>query len=166
MEAQSRVLNSEGFQIDKQENKQIVDANVNSNVFIVATSILAMKCDKDHDKARNASIHLVPVCFEFTHPTATTVCLAGTFNNWKPESRILHSPSTGRWWKEMTLAPGAYEYCLVVDGQWMPDPLVRETVPNPFGGRNSVLRVGRSSEAAHLADAESLPFCTDSERKI
>jgi len=112
------------------------------------------------------ALHLVPVCIEFTHPTATTVCLAGTFNNWKPESKILHSPSTGRWWKDMALAPGTYEYCLVVDGQWMPDPLVKETVPNPFGGSNSVLRIASSPEAAHLANAESLPFIKAGDRKI
>jgi len=40
----------------------------------------------------------------------------------------------------------------------MPDPLAKETVPNPFGGRNSVLRVASSPEAAHLADAEMLPL--------
>jgi hypothetical protein len=45
-----------------------------------------------------------------------------------------------------------------VDGNWMPDPLARETVPNPFGGRNSILRVVGSPEAAHLSDAENLPL--------
>jgi hypothetical protein len=28
-----------------------------------------------------------------------------------------------------------------VDGRWMPDPLARESVPNPFGGKNSILTV-------------------------
>jgi hypothetical protein len=56
------------------------------------------------------------------------------------------------------LAPGTYEYCLVVDGKWMLDPLARESVPNPFGGRNSILKVASSPEAAHLADAENLPL--------
>jgi hypothetical protein len=64
--------------------------------------------------------------------------LAGTFNHWQPEAKTLHSSGVGHWWKETALAPGTYEYCLVVDGQWMPDPLARESVPNPFGGRNSV----------------------------
>jgi hypothetical protein len=40
----------------------------------------------------------------------------------------------------------------------MPDPLARETVPNPFGGRNSILKVADSPEAAHFADAETLPL--------
>ncbi len=99
---------------------------------------------RSHDDGHSASSQLVPVRFEFTHPTATTVCVAGTFNHWQPEAKTLHSSGTGRWWKETALAPGTYEYCLVVDGQWMPDPLAKDTVPNPFGGRNSLLRVAVS----------------------
>jgi 1,4-alpha-glucan branching enzyme len=115
-----------------------------------------MKHNHNHDNGPDVESLLLPVRFEFTHPNATTVCLAGTFNNWKPESRIMHSSSAGRWWKDIALAPGAYEYCLIVDGRWMPDPLASETVPNPFGGRNSILRVAGSPEAAHLADAENV----------
>ena len=70
---------------------------------------------------------------------------AGTFNHWQPEATTLHPAGGGRWLKETALMPGTYEYCLVVDGQWMPDPLARETVPNPFGGRNSVLKVGQGA---------------------
>jgi hypothetical protein len=76
----------------------------------------------------------------------------------QPESKTLHSSGVGHWWKETALAPGTYEYCLVVDGQWMPDPLAKETVPNPFGGRNSILNVAGLAEAAHLTAAEILPL--------
>ena len=117
-----------------------------------------MKHNHNHDNARSNEPQLVPVRFEFTHPTATTVCVAGTFNQWRPESKTLHSSGVGNWWKETSLAPGTYEYCLVVDGHWMPDPLAAETVPNPFGGRNSILKVSTSPVAAHLADAENLPL--------
>jgi len=34
-----------------------------------------------------------------------------------------------------------YEYRILVDGEWMSDPHAVETVPNPFGGLNSILRV-------------------------
>jgi len=115
-----------------------------------------MKHNKNHDNVHNAGPQLVPVRFEFTHPTATTVCVAGTFNKWQPEAKTLHPAGGGCWYKETALLPGTYEYCLVVNGEWMPDPLARETVPNPFGGRNSVLEVASSPEAAHLADAEKL----------
>ncbi len=117
-----------------------------------------MKHNHNHDNAPNAGPQLVPVRFEFTDPGARSVCIAGSFNHWQPERKTLHSSTTGRWWKETALLPGTYEYCLVVDGHWMPDPEARETVPNPFGGRNSVLKVAASPEAAHLADAENLPL--------
>ncbi|MBE0540025.1 MAG: glycogen-binding domain-containing protein [Verrucomicrobia bacterium] len=117
-----------------------------------------MKHNKKHNNLRSTIPPLVPVRFEFTHPTATTVCVAGTFNHWQPESKTLQSSGVGHWWKETALAPGTYEYCLVVDGQWMPDPLAKESVPNPFGGRNSILNVAGTAEAAHLADAEILPL--------
>lgn len=107
---------------------------------------------------RNTTPQLVPVRFEFTHSTATAVCIAGTFNNWQPATKAMHSSGVGNWWKETDLAPGTYEYCLVVDGQWMPDPLAHETVPNPFGGKNSILKVATSLQAAHRAAAESVPL--------
>jgi 1,4-alpha-glucan branching enzyme len=100
-----------------------------------------MKHNHNHDNAPDAGLQLVPVHFEFTHPTAAAVSVAGTFNQWRPEAKTLHSAGGGRWVKETVLAPGTYEYCLIVDGRWMPDPLAKETVPNPFGGRNSVLKV-------------------------
>ena len=61
----------------------------------------------------------------------------------------MHSQGGGRWLKETELPPVTYEYCLVVDGQWMPDPLAKETVPNPYGGVNSVLKVASTAHAAH-----------------
>ena len=112
-----------------------------------------MKHQHNHDTCAQ----LVPVHFEFTHPTATTVCVAGTFNQWQPEAKALHVSGGGRWVKETALPIGTYEYRLVVDGQWIPDPLVKETVANPFGGRNSILRV-ISREATHLAAAENSPM--------
>ena len=117
-----------------------------------------MKHNHNHDNAPGTDTKLVPVRFEFSHPTAASVCVAGTFNQWKPEAKALHSTGVGKWWKDTSLAPGTYEYCLVVDGEWMPDPLARESVPNPFGGRNSILKVAASPASAHLDDAANLPM--------
>jgi 1,4-alpha-glucan branching enzyme len=124
-----------------------------------------MKHNHNRDNVRNAGTPLVPVRFEFTDPTATTVCIAGTFNQWQPEAKTLHSTGCGNWWKETALAPGTYEYCLIVDGRWMPDPLAKETVPNPFGGRNSILKVASSLEAGHRDDATNLPLKNANKQK-
>jgi len=126
-----------------------------------------MKQDRKNDDVPACRVpdpQLVPVHFEFKDPKATTVCLAGTFNHWHPESKTLQSSGVGHWWEDTALEPGAYEYCFVVDGKWIPDPLAKETVPNPFGGRNSLLRVACSPEAAHLADAEHLPLKNEHEQ--
>src|ERR1035437_310321 len=118
--------------------------------------LTAMKHNHNHDNVKSDGPQLEPVHFEFTHPPARAVYIAGTFNDWQPGTKPMHPMGDGHWLKETALPPGTYEYCLVVDGQWMPDPLARETVPNPFGGMNSVLKLASSPEAAHLADAETL----------
>jgi 1,4-alpha-glucan branching enzyme len=117
-----------------------------------------VKHNHNHDNARSADSQLVTVRFEFAHPTATTVFVAGTFNDWHPTTKSMHPLGNGRWLKETALAPGTYEYRLVVDGEWTPDPRAWDSVPNPFGGRNSILQVASSPEAAHLADAENTPL--------
>jgi hypothetical protein len=81
------------------------------------------------------------VVLEFVNPAAKKVCVAGSFNNWQPERTPLKPSSNGRWLGDLKVAPGRYEYLFVVDGQWLPDPNARESVQNPFGGRNSVLTV-------------------------
>ena len=124
-----------------------------------------MRHNHELDKAHSPDPKLVPVRFEFTHPTATTVCLAGTFNDWSPIAKPMHHSGKGHWLKDTVLAPGAYEYRLVVDGQWMPDPLAKETVPNTYGGCNSVLKVATSPEAGHLDDAENLPLKNANKQK-
>jgi 1,4-alpha-glucan branching enzyme len=117
-----------------------------------------MQHNKNHDDGKSVAPQLEPVRFEFTHLTAHDVCIAGTFNDWQPDVKPMNPLGGGRWLKETVLPPGTYEYCLVVDGKWLPDPLAKECVPNPFGGKNSVLKIVRSSESAHLADAEHLPL--------
>jgi 1,4-alpha-glucan branching enzyme len=101
---------------------------------------------------------LESVRFEFTDPKANTVGIAGTFNDWHPEAKPMHAMGGGRWLKETVLAAGTYEYLLVVDGRWLPDPLADESVPNPFGGRNSVLRVANALEALAPGGGETNPL--------
>jgi len=108
---------------------------------------------------------LEPVRFEFTHPTAGAVCVAGTFNDWHAKAKPLQPLGGGRWLTETFLPAGTYEYRLVVDGKWMPDPLAKETVPNPFGGRNSLLKVSNAAEASPLAAAENSPMKNTNQQK-
>jgi 1,4-alpha-glucan branching enzyme len=74
-------------------------------------------------------------------PSAKTVAVAGSFNNWQPTATLLKPARAGEWQGELSLPPGRHESLFVVDGKWLPDPAAREAVPNPFGGVNSVISV-------------------------
>jgi chromosome partitioning protein len=70
------------------------------------------------------------------------VCLAGDFNGWVPDSGvILEMQNGGRWTKFIPLRPGRYEYKLVIDGRWLPDPLNPKQIANGVGSVNSVLDI-------------------------
>ena len=79
--------------------------------------------------------------FVFTHPSATAVGIAGSFNDWRPQATPMVLVGQGRWMKRLLLPPGVYQYRIVADGEWVPDPLDSETTPNPFGGVNSIVSV-------------------------
>ena len=91
--------------------------------------------------AKSQSPHPARVCLELVEPAAQQVYVAGSFNGWKPDITPLMALGNGRWKGDLKLGPGRYEYLFVVDGHWRPDPNARETVQNPFGGKNSVVMV-------------------------
>lgn len=74
---------------------------------------------------------------------ARSVGIAGSFNDWQPGP--LQRDGSGRWSIELILPPGDYEYLFVVDDCWQTDPECAADCPNPFGGKNSVLRVPSKS---------------------
>jgi hypothetical protein len=82
------------------------------------------------------------VTLQLVNPGASQVLVAGSFNSWRPEASPLKPLGNGRWIGDLSVKPGKYEYLFVVDGNWIPDPNATESVPNPFGGLNSVLTVG------------------------
>jgi 1,4-alpha-glucan branching enzyme len=92
-------------------------------------------------EAKSTPVRTNQVSLELVKPGAKTVYVAGSFNEWKPENTPLAPAGNGRWVGDVTIKPGRHEYLFVVDGQWLPDPNAKETVQNPFGGRNSVLQV-------------------------
>jgi Glycogen recognition site of AMP-activated protein kinase len=102
-----------------------------------------MKATSRRKNSRPASVtpRTQLVHFEYVDPHAESVCLAGTFNDWHPNATPMIASSPGLWMKDLSLAPGAYEYCLIVNGHWKPDPQCEVSVENPFGGLNSVLKV-------------------------
>ena len=81
------------------------------------------------------------VRFEVDIPQARRVFVVGTFNDWKPgATRMLFIGGT-KWFRELSLASGRYEYRFVADGKWIDDPNAKAYVPNLHGSCNAVLQV-------------------------
>jgi hypothetical protein len=78
----------------------------------------------------------------FFSSEAKTVQVAGTFNGWRPEANPLEPDGLGEWSTRLMLKSGQYEYRFMVDGRWSDDPRAALTAKNPYGGVNSVLKVG------------------------
>jgi 1,4-alpha-glucan branching enzyme len=81
------------------------------------------------------------VSLQLVKPGARQVFVAGSFNEWKPERTPLSHRGNGCWVGDLAVGAGRHEYLFVVDGQWLPDPNAKESVQNPFGGKNSLLVV-------------------------
>ncbi len=62
------------------------------------------------------------VTFVMYEPSAKTVEIAGSFNNWERLQMFRNPTEPGMWGVRYTLKPGRHQYKYVVDNRWMPDP--------------------------------------------
>lgn len=69
------------------------------------------------------------------------VKIAGDFNDWIPDKDVETRIVDNNLVKIFQVGPGAYQYRIVVDGNWQHDPNNPEEVENHLGGTNSVLQV-------------------------
>lgn len=84
---------------------------------------------------------VVNVSFVLVRPGAAQVSLCGEFNGWSPDAGPMARHDDGHWEAIVALPPGRYEYKFLVDGEWLTDPVVQQTVINGFGSLNSVIEV-------------------------
>lgn len=82
------------------------------------------------------------VRFEADFPRARTVRITGSFCDWSAKGLPLNKREDGLWECHLDLIQGEHEYRFIVDGSWLPDPHNARTVPNEFGGANSLVVVG------------------------
>jgi len=81
------------------------------------------------------------VNFNYFNPNAREVLVAASFNDWHAQATPMTKQGEGKWFTQVLLKPGHYEYRLVVDGRWQDDPMAARFVANPFGELNGVLEV-------------------------
>lgn len=89
--------------------------------------------------------HVTPsgVRFVFLHPSARSVALAASFNQWSTVSHVLaRSGGSGLWTIVTPVPPGDHTFMFVVDGQqWVSPQAAEDYVDDGFGARNGVLVV-------------------------
>ena len=128
-------------EVAKPENDKVVTAKPSTaKAAVIAATPVTVKpaapAPVQPQLAPAPKVHL-----ELVKPEAKSVAVAGSFNEWKPERTPLVPLGNGQWKGDLDVKPGRHEYLFVVDGQWLPDPNAKESVANPFGGKNSVLIV-------------------------
>ncbi len=69
--------------------------------------------------------------------------IAGDFNDWIPDAGVESRRHADIVTKTLRVAPGTYQYRLVLDGRWQEDRDNPKTTVNAFGETNSVLIVER-----------------------
>ena len=74
-------------------------------------------------------------------PEAKDVRVTGDFTGWVEQGIRLSHDGNGRWRTVLSLAPGEYQYRLLVDGAWKDHAEAVLRVANPFGSQNCVLKV-------------------------
>lgn len=92
------------------------------------------------DEPKAVAVKRRKVAFTVQVPNAHEALVAGSFNDWQPQP-LKAAKSPGSFSLTVMLPPGDYEYRFVIDGQWCTDAACPETVPNPFGESNSLIRV-------------------------
>lgn len=84
---------------------------------------------------------LVSAPFTYIDRHAKSVVVVGSFNDWDTTKTVLTQTSDSVWTGSAMLLPGRYEYQLVVDGKWIPDPSAQHSAATEFGAANSVIIV-------------------------
>jgi len=80
--------------------------------------------------------NLMKTEFGLSAPQATSVFIAGDFNQWNLSAYPLKQDKKGVWKIALPLGPGRYEYRFLVDGEWQNDPNCSSFVENRFGTLN------------------------------
>ncbi len=102
-----------------------------------------------------------------TNHNVQTVTVAGEFNGWSTTASQMHRGADGTWTVDLELPHGRYLYKFVVDGVWQADPENELVEADGYGGENSVLLLGvTSEEAEELAKHDDYALDTETSYSI
>lgn len=99
---------------------------------------------------------LEKVTFKISAPNAKSVSVAGSFNNWNPESNPLIRIDSA-WIVELEIPSGYYYYKFVVDGNWITDPSNSLRINDGGDNFNSIIKVGEPPKPVRKKSLLRLP---------
>ena len=71
--------------------------------------------------------------FLFFRPSATSVAVAGNFNDWRENELSMKPVGDGWWTAKARLDAGEYRFKYVADGEWYTDYAAYGIEKSPFG---------------------------------
>jgi len=83
------------------------------------------------------------VRFVLMRADATSVAVAGSFNQWSASSHpLVPAKAGGLWTIVVPLPPGEHAFMFVVNGtEWVSPPMAEDYVDDGFGARNGIVVV-------------------------
>jgi hypothetical protein len=101
-----------------------------------ATSLIVKPTGKKLPEGKIAGQTIV---FSLDRPDLEDVRVTGSWMGWDPEGIPMEQDENGRWSVAVPLPAGAHMYQFYVDGEWVPDPDVDETIVDRTGRRGSAI---------------------------
>ncbi len=148
---------SEGIEMWENRKKHLLELEISDSSKIAPISTLDITFDDNTVQSivlikSKKIIHSVQF-----YGMAHSVQIAGDFNSWNPKGHDLEFKDNC-WQCDLEIEPGNYSYQLIVNGEWINDPLNSEVIENGYGGYNSLLRVpfASSENELHLEPLKDL----------
>jgi len=125
---------------------------MNRYLLVLAIVVIFISC-------RNTKTNgdLVEYTFVYHSATANKVSIATSFNNWSAEANPLTNNGKGEWKVEIELKPNYYQYKIVVDGNWIPDPQNDWKINDGGDNFNSIVKVGNPSTPQRKVSNQPFP---------
>jgi len=123
---------------------------VSAALLVVCTTLMLTHLPgRQQSRSAQSQDHRVPVVFTLTLPSAQSVAVVGSFNQWRPQGFEMHDAEHHRWTITLELPEGRYEYAFLVDDkEIIPDPHASLYQNDGFGNRNAVLILGTKNDQA------------------
>jgi 1,4-alpha-glucan branching enzyme len=111
--------------------------------FAAAMLIMCTSCAPARQPPLAPVVTPAGVRFSVAADGATSVALAGAFNQWSISSHpLVRDGAGGVWTIVVPLPPGEHPFMYVIDGQqWITPPAADDFVDDGFGSRNGVVVV-------------------------